>query len=91
WNTRIKPILGSTQLFISPYGNMLSAPNLLAIKNLGYNVFFTSDNTTTAVMNNGILIVSRIGITGDSFKTNATYLNANFFNVSEVIDPARPK
>jgi len=91
WNTRIKPILGNTQLFVSPYGNMLTGANLLAIKNFGYNVFFTSDNTTNVTTNNGMLIVSRIGITGDSFKTNAAYFNANFFNVSEIIDPARPK
>lgn len=91
WDAIIKPIVGPSTLFISPYGNILTGQNLLAIRNFGYRAYFTSDNELNTYSSEGMLFLPRIFIEGESFNSNAAYLNANFFNVDEVLDPVRAK
>lgn len=89
WDIKIKPIVGGTPIFVSPFGNLLSSQNLTVIKNHGYLVFLSDTNNMTEYVNNGVLHISRISVTGDALRNNAAYFNANFFNVSNVLDPAR--
>ena len=89
WDTKIKSIVGATPIFVSPHGNTFTGLNLTSIKSFGYTVFVTDSNTLSEFSSEGMLFISRISITGDSLHNNATYFNQNFFNVSNVIDPAR--
>ncbi len=89
WDDKIKPIVGDSLIFVSPYGNRLSGDNLRAIREYGYTTYFYDDNRPNETVSESILFLSRVGITGRSFTTNASYINENYFKISEILDPAR--
>lgn len=89
WSDKIKAIVADTPIFVSPYGNILSGSNLQAIINAGYDVYFYDGGLPRSNVNNGVLFISRIALTGDSLKANKAYLEANFFDVDAVWDPNR--
>jgi len=89
WDQKIQPIVGNTTYFINPSGYRLTGKSLAAIRNSGYDTYFTVANQTSLAISEGMVFVSRIMIGGSAFTENKAYLEANFFDVESILDPAR--
>ncbi|MPN36704.1 hypothetical protein SDC9_184214 [bioreactor metagenome] len=56
----------------------------------GFHIFCPVERSTNTVWHEDNIIMPRINIDGYAMTHAQEYLNDHFFNVNEVIDPARP-
>lgn len=89
WDAKIKPIVGDTVIFVSPYGNRFTSDVMATIAEFGYTAFFYDGSTPSMTVSGGFLNLSRIAITGESIVQNNAYINEHFFDTKAVIDPER--
>jgi len=89
WNSVIRPIVGDTTVFISPFGIRFEGQILNTILSFGYNVYFYDSIPTTSMINNGVLYLSRIGLTEENLRNYKDYIASNFFDSDNILDPSR--
>jgi hypothetical protein len=100
WKSDVEPIVGKTDLLIYPFGADISGvphyqgPKYDYLKGQGYSFFFNVDGSTTAwgQWGDGYLREARINVDGISMKAavNGRKVLDAFFDVTSVLDPARP-
>ena len=86
WIDRVSPCIGSTRLFIAPFGYRVQQPALQCILDAGFQVYCTVDNRVYNELNYDYALMSRIEIGGYSMTYYKDTLNEHFFNVDEVFD-----
>lgn len=88
WVAHVTPCLGSTRLFIAPFGYRVQQPALQNILDAGFEIYCTVDSKVYNELNPDYALMSRIEIGGYSMTYYRDTLNALFFNVDEVFDDA---
>ena len=88
WLRQVVPCIGSTRLFIAPFGYRVQQPALQCILDAGFQVYCTVDNKVYNELNEDYALMSRIEIGGYSMTYYKETLNRLFFNVDEVFDEA---
>lgn len=86
WIKQVVPCIGSTRLFIAPFGYRVQQPALQCILDAGFQVYCTVDNKVYNELNQDYALMSRIEIGGYSMTYYKETLNKLFFNVDEVFD-----
>lgn len=86
WLKQVVPCIGSTRLFIAPFGYRVQQPALQCILDAGFQVYCTVDNKIYNELNRDYALMSRIEIGGYSMTYYKETLNKLFFNVDEVFD-----
>jgi len=86
WIKQVVPCIGSTRLFIAPFGYRVQQPALQCILDAGFQVYCTVDNKVYNELNRDYALMSRIEIGGYSMTYYKETLDKLFFNVDEVFD-----
>ena len=86
WIKQVVPCIGSTRLFIAPFGYRVQQPALQCILDAGFQVYCTVDNKIYNELNRDYALMSRIEIGGYSMTYYKETLDKLFFNVDEVFD-----
>lgn len=86
WVQQVTPCIGSTRLFIAPFGYRVQQPALQCILDAGFQIYCTVDNKVYNELNEDYALMSRIEIGGYSMTYYRDTLNSLFFNVEEVFD-----
>lgn len=86
WLKQVVPCIGSTRLFIAPFGYRVQQPALQCILDAGFQVYCTVDNKVYNELNQDYALMSRIEIGGYSMTYYKETLDKLFFNVDEVFD-----
>ncbi len=86
WLKQVVPCIGSTRLFIAPFGYRVQQPALQCILDAGFQVYCTVDNKVYNELNRDYALMSRIEIGGYSMTYYKETLDKLFFNVDEVFD-----
>jgi len=94
WHEIHGPILGRTNIFISPAGvspGWLGSAAMQVLKDNGYDIFCTVDNRQLIEgVGTPIITMGRIEISWYSLVRFADILNRDFFDVARVVDSHRP-
>jgi len=90
WREAIEPVVGSTNIFVAPFGFLLSGEGMQTIIDNGYDIYCTADISQAITVNNTHVIMGRMEIGGYTLARHADILNRDFFDVASVIDPHRP-
>lgn len=91
WNLEMQPVLGVTDLYISPFGYHLSNNNpryRYLIEELGFRVFSPISDGVTRVYNDDNVVMHRIAVDGFMLGRGAARL-APYFDAAVVWDEAR--
>jgi hypothetical protein len=93
WISNIEPVVGKTNIYISPFGVRYknNDPSFRYIVENGFNVFCPVGNERKIFFNSDNIVMGRIDIDGYSMNTRKDELNMYYFNVDNLYDPARPK
>jgi len=90
WRERMEPIIGSTNVFIAPFGYTLRGAAMDAILDNGFDIYCNVDFTQVIMMYPRYALMGRIEIGGYSLVRWSNILDRDFFIVSSVKDPHRP-
>lgn len=90
WVDRVSPWLGSTNLFLAPFGYRATGDALQHVLNAGFNIYCTVDDHVVNELYDSYALQSRIEIGGYSMTYYRDILNELFFDVDSVLDPNRP-
>ena len=90
WRDRMEPVLGSTNLFIAPFGFLLRGEGMQIILDNGYDIYCTVDFNQSINVYNTHAVMGRIEIGGYTLNRYANTLTRDFFDVATVKDPHRP-
>jgi len=90
WKDRMEPILGSTNIFIAPFGYTLKGEALEVILNSGFDIYCNVDFTQKSEIHPRYALMGRIEIGGYSLVRYAATLTEDFFDVETVKDSHRP-
>jgi len=90
WREKMEPVVGSTNVFIAPFGYRLSGEAMNVIIRNGYNIYCTVDFRQNIEIFPNQVVMGRIEIGGFSLVRWRDRLNTYFFDVDTVIDPHRP-
>ena len=88
WVDKVTPCIGTTNLFIAPFGYRAQGDALQYILDAGFDVYCTVDNKVVNELYDSYALQSRIEIGGYSMTYYRDILNEKFFNVDEVYDAA---
>jgi peptidoglycan/xylan/chitin deacetylase (PgdA/CDA1 family) len=93
WISNIEPVVGKTNIYISPFGVRYKNSNqaFRYLVQSGFNIFCPVGNERKIFFNGDNIVMGRIDIDGYSMNTRKDELNNYYFNVDNVYDPARPK
>lgn len=93
WKKFIEPIIGKTNLYITPFGIRFKAedPRLRYLVSQGFNVVCPVGSVSRIIYNKDNMIMSRADIDGYAMHNRPEELTRYYFNVSKVLDPSRPK
>lgn len=92
WKEKIAPWVGETDIYISPFGWKYSNADAIHryIPDSGYRLFCPVGMNSRPVVYDDIAVMYRVNIDGYTMNTWAAKLSEAYFNVEDVIDPARP-
>lgn len=92
WRTRIEPVTGPTNLYISAFGMPLSAgdPRMAYLNDQGYTVYCPVAMDMELTWGRRTLIHQRFNLDGYSMRNRRSYIEELFFDVQTVYDQARP-
>ncbi len=90
WVDRVTPWIGTTNLFLAPFGYRATGDALQHVLNAGFNIYCTVDDHVVNELYDGYALQSRIEIGGYSMTYYRDTLNELFFDVDSVLDPDRP-
>ncbi len=92
WRTRIEPVVGPTNLYISPFGMHLSAtdPRMAYLQSQGYQVYCPVSSAMGLRWGGGVVIHERFNLDGLSLRGRQKEIAQWFFDPAAVYDDARP-
>ncbi len=92
WKKYIEPIVGKTNLYITPFGIRFKSedPRLRYLVNQGFNVICPVGSVSRIIYNKDNMIMSRANIDGYAMHNRPEELTRYYFDVSKVLDPSRP-
>lgn len=90
WNEVIRPIVGDTNLFISPFGVTLEGNNFDLAKSNGFDIYFCVDRNPNTEKIKDTILMPRFNIDGFTMNKCKDDINKRFFEVDMVIDGNRP-
>lgn len=91
WNAEIEPVVGDTDIYISPFGYHLSNNNpryRYLVENLGFKIFNPISDGVTRVYNDDNVMMHRIAVDGYMLSDGAARLTP-YFDPATVWDAAR--
>lgn len=93
WIKKIKPYIGETNIYISPFGVHFKKddPRYRYIIDQGFQIYCPVDNSRKITVNSDNIVMPRVNIDGYSMTKRAAELQKYYFDVSAVLDPARPE
>ncbi|HEY8443995.1 MAG TPA: hypothetical protein VIL24_04275 [Clostridia bacterium] len=93
WEKFIAPIVGKTNIYISPFGVSFNPKDakMNYLKSKGYNIFCPVYKEMSIKIQNNILISERLNIDGLTMKKFPNRIKKYFFDPAGVVDPARPR
>ncbi|MEF9990655.1 MAG: hypothetical protein RRZ84_06380 [Romboutsia sp.] len=91
WDRKIRPIIGDTNIFISPYGITLDGENFKLVKKHGFSIYCCVDRNSCLSIKDNTIIMPRFNIDGFTMNKCREDINKKFFDVDKVIDGNRPK
>lgn len=86
WIAKVTPAIGTTRIFVAPFGYRVKQPGLQYILNDGFEIYCTVDSTVYNELNDTYALMSRIEMSGYSMTNYKATLNKLFYNVDEVFD-----
>lgn len=90
WKTRIEPIVGQTNIFISPFGVTLEDEFFDLVTNYGFDIYCNVTRNSYSYFKNNVVIMPRFNLDGFTFTKDKDNINNRFFDVDKVIDTSRP-
>ena len=90
WKEKIEPIVGSTNIFIAPFGYLLKGKALEVILSNGFDIYCTVGLKPEISINDRYILMSRNEIGGYAFRMYKNEMNNRFFDPDKVIDSYRP-
>lgn len=92
WKTRIEPVTGPTNLYVSPFGMQLRPddPRFRYLVEQGYEVYCPVAVSMKMTWSKDSLIHERFNLDGYSFRNHTALVNELFFPVEQVYDRTRP-
>lgn len=93
WKKYVEPILGKTNIYISPFGVRFKSSEDERYRYLveeGFNIYCPVYRNPNIYLNRDNIIMNRINLDGYMMRNGKEYLNNTYFNVDEVLDKARP-
>ena len=90
WREVIEPIVGSTNIFIAPFGYLLTGEGMQIILDNEFDIYCTVDFNQPISIYATHAVMGRIEIGGFSLVRHADTLSRDFFDVEKVIDSHRP-
>ena len=92
WQRDIAPYVGSTNIFISPFGVSFADddPRLLYLKEQGFTIYCPVEANMTTRWENGMLFQGRLNLDGLVMKDYPERVKRFFFDPADLLDPARP-
>jgi len=90
WKNKMVPIVGETNIFIAPFGYRLKGEGLNVILNNGFDIYCTVASTSYEELYDNYALMSRIEMSGYSYRWYSKYISENLFDVSKVKDAYRP-
>jgi hypothetical protein len=90
WHDLIEPVVGSTNIFIAPFGFLLRGEAMQVILDNGYDIYCTVDFSQSIFVYDTHAVMGRIEIGGYTLVRQVSLLERDFFDVASVIDPHRP-
>ena len=92
WRTRLEPVIGATNLYISPFGMHLpfSDERFDYLLSQGYDVYCPVSMAQGMTWSDRAVIHERFNLDGYTMRNRQEEIAAWFFDPSAVYDPARP-
>lgn len=92
WIEKIAPYVGSTNIYISPFGVNFKKddPRYRYLMEKGYQIYCPVGNGRRITWNGDNIVMPRVNLDGYSMNRRATELEAHYFNVTDVLDAKRP-
>ncbi|MDD6793822.1 MAG: hypothetical protein PUE01_00170 [Clostridiaceae bacterium] len=87
WNELIKPIVGETNIYISPFGAMLEGSNINLVPENGFDIYCNVSRFPEDEYSGNLIITPRYNIDGYTLFNCKDSLNKLFFNADEVMTP----
>ena len=91
WKQFIVPGVAETELYIAPFGTLLSGDRFDYIVKEGFNIYFPVGKGGGTTYTKNSMIQYRYNLDGYHMYDDAEYINKTFFNVKKVLDKKRPK
>jgi hypothetical protein len=92
WILKIEPVVGKTNIYISPFGVRYkdNNPSFRYIVEKGFNIFCPVGNERRIDLRPDNISMGRVDIDGFSMTTRKDEITKYYFNVDVVLDPSRP-
>lgn len=92
WNEKIAPYVGKTNIYISPFGVKFKDqdPRYRYLVEQGFNIYCPVGNDKRIYENRDNIVMPRINLDGYTMNKRPEEVKRYYFDVAEVIDPARP-
>lgn len=93
WKRFLEPIVGKTNLYVSPFGIRFKAddPRYRYLVDQGFTVFCPVGRVSGIIFNKDNMVMTRADIDGYAMHYRPEELTRYYFNVSQVLDQSRPK
>lgn len=86
WMNQVSPYLGTTNLYLAPFGYRVRQPGLQHILDAGFQIYCTVNSKFVNEVYDDYALMSRLEIGGYSMTYYRDVLNEHFFNVDKVFD-----
>ena len=90
WREEIEPIIGSTNIFIAPFGYTLRGAALQVILDNGFDIYCNVELAQRVTVHPDYALMGRVEIGGYALSRWASALTRDFFDVAAVKDQYRP-
>ncbi|MBE6047851.1 MAG: hypothetical protein E7213_05525 [Clostridium sp.] len=87
WNNEIKPIIGETNIFISPFGATLEGENVNLVTEFGFDTYCNVSRFPENEYSGNLIITPRFNIDGYTLLYCKDSLRKLFFEPDEVLTP----
>jgi len=93
WIQKIEPFVGKTNIYISPFGVHFKKedPRYRYLIERGFRIYCPVSNERRITVNSDNIVMPRVNIDGYSMNYRRNELEKYYFDVSDVLDPMRPR
>ena len=93
WKKYLEPIVGKTDIYISPFGVRFKADDPLYryLVDQGFTIYCPVGSLSRIIYNGDNMVMSRANIDGYAMHYRPEEVTGYYFNVADVVDPNRPK